>query len=46
MRLFGEMRRNAGLNWSPWLMLTGTIRYSSPASSRKIVILWPFGVVQ
>jgi hypothetical protein len=46
MRLLGEIARNAGLNWSPALMLTGTTRYGSPASSRKIVILWPFGVVQ
>jgi hypothetical protein len=46
MRLFGEMARNSRLNCSPLLMLTGAIRYASPASSRKIVILWPFGVVQ
>jgi hypothetical protein len=25
IRLFGEMRRNSGLNWSPALMSTGWI---------------------
>jgi hypothetical protein len=44
--LFGENARNSGLNWSPALISTGWIRYLSPASSRNIVILWPFGVGQ
>jgi hypothetical protein len=39
MRLFGEMARKSGLNWSPALMSTGWIAYSSSASSRNIVIL-------
>jgi hypothetical protein len=46
MRLFGAIARNSGLNWSPLPMLTGKILYFSPVSSRNIVILWPFGVVQ
>jgi hypothetical protein len=46
MRLFGAIARNSGLNWSPLPMLMGKTLYFSPVSSRNIVILWPFGVVQ
>jgi hypothetical protein len=46
IRLFGEILRNSGRNCSPALIFTGTIRYGVRASSRKIVILWPLGVVQ
>jgi hypothetical protein len=46
IRLLGEIARNSGLNCSPLLILTGTIRYESSASSKKIVILCPLGVVQ
>ena len=46
IRLFGAISRKDGSNCSPSPILTGTIRYSIPASSRNIVILWPFGVVQ
>ena len=46
MRLLGEIFRKSGLNCSPLPMFTGKILYGSPVSSRKIVILWPFGVVQ
>jgi hypothetical protein len=46
MRLFGEIARNSRLNCSPLPMFTGKILYGNPASSRKIVTLWPFGVVQ
>jgi hypothetical protein len=46
IRLFSEIFRNSGVNCSPLEILTGLIEYASPASSRKIVILCPFGVVQ
>ena len=46
MRLFGESARNAGSNCSPLPMFTGLSAYGNPVSSRKIVTLWPFGVVQ
>ena len=46
MRLFGEIARKSLANCSPFPMFTGNILYGSPVSSRKIVILWPFGVVQ
>ena len=44
--VIGEISKNCGLNCSPLLILTGTIRCGSAVSSRKIVILCPFGVVQ
>ena len=46
MRLFGETRRKSGANCSPLPILIGWSLYSRPASSRNIVTLWPFGVVQ
>ena len=46
MRLFGATLRNAGSNCAPLPISTGTRRYFIFASSRNIVILWPFGVVQ
>src|SRR2546422_2786255 len=46
MRLFGEIARNSGLNWSPWPMLTGYTTYGSPHSSSMIEIFQPFGVGQ
>jgi len=46
MRLFGLIARKSGLNWSPALISTGRMQYSSPDSSRSIVTLWPFGVGQ
>jgi hypothetical protein len=46
MRLFGATLRKSGANWSPLPMLIGLIAYSSPLSSRNIVILCPLGVVQ
>lgn len=46
MRLLGAMARKSGVNCSPFEMFTGMRRYSIPASSRNIVTLWPFGVVQ
>ena len=45
-RLFGEIAKNSALNCSPLPILTGMSLYGSPVSSRKIVTLWPFGVVQ
>ena len=41
-----EMRKKSGLNCSPLLIFTGRIRYARPVSLRKMVTLWPFGVVQ
>ena len=47
MRLLGEIAQELGLNCSPLPMLTGYDAIGRGcASSRKIVILWPFGVVQ
>jgi cation diffusion facilitator CzcD-associated flavoprotein CzcO len=46
IRLLGEILRKEGRNCSPMLMFTGLMLYGTPASSRKIVILCPFGVVQ
>ena len=44
--LLGEIARNAGSNCSPAEMFTGRTVYGNPVSSRNIVILCPFGVVQ
>jgi len=46
MRLLGAIARKSGRNGSPLEMLIGMTRSASPASSRNIVISWPFGVVQ
>jgi hypothetical protein len=46
MRLLGLIFRNSGVNCSPLPMFTGTMRYGTPVSSKKIVIFHPFGVGQ
>jgi hypothetical protein len=46
MRPLGEIARNLALNCSPFEMFTGLIVYGNSTSSRKMVILWPLGVVQ
>ncbi len=46
MRWLGFIFRNAGVNWSPRPMFTGTMLYGIPASSSRIVTFLPFGVGQ
>jgi hypothetical protein len=46
MRLLGLIFRNPGVNCSPLPMFTGTMRYGTSVSSKKIVIFHPFGVGQ
>src|SRR3984885_10858247 len=46
IRWLGFCARKLGLNWTPRPMLKGTMRCSSAASSKNIVIFLPFGVGQ
>ena len=44
MRLFGLSFKKSGANCSPLPMSTGTTRYGTSASSKKMETLNPFGV--